>query len=313
MMFGSREAFPYFVCSRCGCLQIEAVPTDLLRHYPDDYYTSARQSSGLMGPSVPSWFLTMDMETISRRVLDLLLGICSLMTSPDIRQDLEVLSSRTIAFYLPQLVENPALKVLDVGCGGGAFLEALHRAGCSHLQGVDAFAQDTVIARSPVEIRKGTLDAIEPAWDIVMFHHAFEHLPNPGETLREVERLLAPDGVCLIRMPVVPNTAWQIYGSNWVHLEAPRHLFIHSHKSLEHLAKQAGLRIVSARCDSNVYQFLGSEQVQRDIAMTQANSIYVNPSQSVFTPLDLLQLRQKTLSVNSEGLGDQVAFILKRA
>ena len=255
----------------------------------------------------------MDMDRIARRVLDLALGISHWSTSPEINTDLASLTQKTLEVYLPQLIENPSLRVLDVGCGGGAFLEALYRAGCSNLLGVDTFVQDKAIARSPVEIHKGALEAIEPPWDIVMFHHAFEHLPNPLETLREVERLLAPGGICLIRMPVIPSTAWQTYEADWVHLEAPRHLFIHSEKSLQFLANEAGLRIVSAQCDSNVYQFLGSEQVKRGIAMTASNSIYVNPSQSIFTPLDLLQFRQKTQTVNLHGTGDQMAFTLKKA
>ena len=312
-MFGSGESFHYVQCNHCECLQIEAVPEDLSRHYPDQYYTSAQRTSGLLGPSIPTWFFTMDMDRIARRVLDLALGISHWTTSPEITTDLANLTQKALGVYLPELVKNPTLRVLDVGCGSGVFLEALYRAGCSNLLGVDAFVQDKAIARSPVEIHKGALESVEPTWDIVMFHHAFEHLPNPLETLRKVEKLLAPDGICLIRMPVVPSTAWQAYGVDWVHLEAPRHLFIHSEKSLQHLADEAGLRIISAQCDSNVYQFLGSEQVKRGIAMTASNSIYVNPSQSIFTPLDLLQLRQKTQAVNSHGTGDQMAFKLQKA
>ena len=37
MMYGTREAFGYFECSSCGCLQIAEVPADLARFYPADY------------------------------------------------------------------------------------------------------------------------------------------------------------------------------------------------------------------------------------------------------------------------------------
>ena len=41
MMFGTREPFEYVECTRCGCVQIAAVPPDLGRHYPPDYYSLA--------------------------------------------------------------------------------------------------------------------------------------------------------------------------------------------------------------------------------------------------------------------------------
>jgi hypothetical protein len=39
MQLGLREEFEYFECSKCGCLQIEEVPLDLSKYYPDNYYS----------------------------------------------------------------------------------------------------------------------------------------------------------------------------------------------------------------------------------------------------------------------------------
>ena len=41
MLFGTRETFPYLRCPTCRALRIEAVPTDLARHYPPDYYANS--------------------------------------------------------------------------------------------------------------------------------------------------------------------------------------------------------------------------------------------------------------------------------
>ena len=81
----------------------------------------------------------------------------------------------------------------------------------------------------------------------------------------------------------------------------------------DNLTKQAGLRVVDTRCDSKVYQFFDSEQLKRNIAKTEHNSIYVNPEQSIFTPLDLLQYREKATAANRAGSGDQVAYFLQHA
>ena len=39
MLIGLRETFEYFLCSSRGCLQIAAVPSNLSKYYPQDYYS----------------------------------------------------------------------------------------------------------------------------------------------------------------------------------------------------------------------------------------------------------------------------------
>ena len=44
-MYGSGEAFDYFQCAGCGCLQINAVPEDLGRYYESGYYSFKQPGS----------------------------------------------------------------------------------------------------------------------------------------------------------------------------------------------------------------------------------------------------------------------------
>ena len=39
MMFGFRDKFIYFECSKCSCLQIEKIPENMGKYYPSDYYS----------------------------------------------------------------------------------------------------------------------------------------------------------------------------------------------------------------------------------------------------------------------------------
>jgi hypothetical protein len=68
MMFGTRERFPYFKCSSCGCLQISKVPHDLARHYPPGGYYSFRVTLP-ESPPLPSW-----KRALKARRLDAALG-----------------------------------------------------------------------------------------------------------------------------------------------------------------------------------------------------------------------------------------------
>ena len=51
------------------------------------------------------------------------------------RTEIESLGQKAISFYLPELLNNPQAKVLDVGCGSGGFLEEIKRMGCTALGG----------------------------------------------------------------------------------------------------------------------------------------------------------------------------------
>lgn len=39
MMFGFRDEFAYFECSKCDCLQITEIPKNIGKHYPTNYYS----------------------------------------------------------------------------------------------------------------------------------------------------------------------------------------------------------------------------------------------------------------------------------
>src|SRR5256885_2327700 len=90
----------------------------------------------------------------------------------------------------------------------------------------------------PAPVAASELDG---SWNMVMFNHSFEHLPEPVQVLRRVARLLSPDGVCVIRIPVAGSYAWRRYREDWVQLDAPRHLFLHTTASLGKAAAAARL------------------------------------------------------------------------
>ena len=45
MMFGYRDEFTYFECSKCGCLQIAKIPQNMGKYYPAKYYSFKKGKS----------------------------------------------------------------------------------------------------------------------------------------------------------------------------------------------------------------------------------------------------------------------------
>jgi hypothetical protein len=142
-----------------------------------------------------------------------------------------------------------------------------------------------------------------------MMNHSFEHMPNQANVLNSLKPILAKGAKVLIRMPVV-NEAFYQYRENWVQIDAPRHLGIHSVKSFKLLAQTCGYDILEVFYDSTSFQFTGSEQNRADIAFFEPTSLKINPEKSIFKAEQLIEFEKKAVEYNSAGKGDQAGFIL---
>lgn len=147
-------------------------------------------------------------------------------------------------------------------------------------------------------------------FDLIMLHHALEHVVNPAETLQQAGKILRTGGQLLIRVPVA-GAAWKRYGANWIQLDPPRHIFLPTVKSMEVLAARAGLRFGQVVFDSTEFQFWGSEQYLRDIPLRDARS-----QLSLLKRLRAFRMmkkqREEANGLNAKGEGDSACFHLHK-
>lgn len=299
MMFGTRELFPYLECRSCGCIQIARIPDDLDRHYPVDYYSFSAPD----GPRPGSLTRTLLHHRNRHEVLATgLLGrvVARIRPAPLLRS-------------LRPAGVGPESRILDVGSGSGRLVRELRQAGFSRALGIDPYLEAAPEEDGDGPVLRRSLAEMEPEWDLIMFHHAFEHVPDPLETLRHCTRLLGPKGTCLIRMPNARSEAWRRYGVDWVQLDPPRHLHVHTPESLRRLAARAGLELQRVVHDSTEFQFWGSEQYRRDVPLLDPASHAVDPSLSMFSRNQIRRFKKEARALNARGEGDQAAFYLGRA
>jgi len=296
-MFGFRDVFQYLECDGCGCLQLLNVPQNMGRYYPSGYPEFCTIEA-------PSNVLQRIRHYVrKRRNQGFLEGAGWL----------ERLLARRYAYpQLTALARTRATRqarILDVGCGSGRVLLDLKELGYQNVLGVDLFIPQPIDYGNGVRVVKGRLeDLAGTTWDVIMFHHSFEHMPNPARVLRVTADLLAPGGHCLIRIPLL-GWAWEHYGVNWVQLDAPRHLFLHTEKSFQLLVCGDGLRVHEVRYDSTEYQFWVSELYTRNVAQA---SVDMTRPQAMFSQSKLRRFRAQAARLNAEGRGDQAAFDLVR-
>ncbi len=301
MMFGTQERFPYIECAACGCLQIARIPEDMSAHYPaETYYSFADEPPASTGTGVMGGIRTArDRFAVTGKGFVGRIGL-ALKPADDLRA-------------LQPLPVTQASRILDVGCGAGTLLMRLFRIGYRNVTGIDPFLEADRASPDGPSLLRRTIHEVEREWDLIMFHHSFEHLPDPLATLRSVARHLAPDGVCLIRMPTTSSDAWREYGTDWVQLDAPRHLHIHSVESIGRLAERAGMVVDSVEYDSTAFQFWGSEQYRRGIPLMAPNSYAVAPDESIFSAGEIRRFARRARRLNGERRGDAAAFYLRRA
>jgi len=296
MMYGTRESFDYVQCADCLCLQIEHIPDDLARHYEGGYY-SYRKAARRSHP-VKRWAgRARDRHAVFGGGP---VGAALLRRSPVVElQSLRPLKLRADT------------RVLDVGCGAGDLVFALGELGLQKAGGIDPYIPQDVTYDNGVTVRKRELSQVEGTWDVIMFHHSFEHLVDPVQVLKRAAQLLPPGGQCLLRVPTVSSHAWRHYGVDWVQLDAPRHLYLFAHESIAHLAKVCGFELQDIVHDATAFQFWGSEQYRRDIPLHDERSHPRSPG-TLFTPSQIAAWQRQSAELNTRREGDQAAFYLRR-
>lgn len=295
-MMGSGDAFDYFQCPVCGCLQINEVPANLSDYYSGGYY-SYRRMKRLEHAPLRRWGDTHRVNHAFGNG-DLIGFLFNAVAKP-----LE---------YVPWVIGagiNRSARVLDVGCGQGRLLLRMALGGFSSLTGIDPFIEQDIHYANGVTILKQDLQqhsTTGQVYDCIMLHHSFEHMPNQAEALHAAAKLLTPGGSIVLRIPLSDSYAWEHYRENWVQLDAPRHLYLHSRHSIALLAKQCGLRIDKVIDDSSQFQFTGSELYRHGIPLNADKR-----KRKIFNRAQLREFSQQAKQLNAAGRGDQAVFYLR--
>ena len=202
--------------------------------------------------------------------------------------------------------------ILDVGCGKGILLHKMKESGFENVLGIDPFIDDTISYPNGLKILKKDFNELDGKFDFIMFNHSFEHMENPLEVMKQSNRLLNKNKFLLLRIPVADSYAFKHYRENWCSLDAPRHLFLHTKKSIELLAKQSGFEIKKINYDSRSWQLWGSEQYSKNISLMDERSYYINPKKSIFTKNEIDEFEKRVIELNKNGEGDQAEFYLQK-
>jgi SAM-dependent methyltransferase len=300
MMFGTRDEFLYFECPCCGCVQLADIPEDLSAYYPDIYYSHAKPKHDKTNNSFKKfyksrWYLhSIGKKNIVGALRSYFHG------APEFSE------------WFRKLGIDFNASILDVGCGSGSLLVNIWQCGFENSHGVDPFLPEDIYYKGGLHIEARDISELSGQYDYIMLHHSFEHMPEPVKTFETLYMMLTQRGKLLVRIPVADSFAWREYRENWVQLDPPRHLFLHTEKSMRALASKAGFEIESIVYDSTDFQFWGSEEYRKGIARYAKNSYTVDPEGSIFSRADIKEFRKRAEQLNAQQDGDQACYYFIR-
>lgn len=140
--------------------------------------------------------------------------------------------------HFPARRPAPGARVLDYGCGNGAWLNAFQYCGWETF-GIEsstdaAFASHTRLTAVPSD----------PQFDLVIVYQVLQRLSQPLDTLRQLSGALRPGGYCLVSVPRLDALAVHRDVSYCLH---PRkNIVAFTEACLRGLLARAGLEVVAA-------------------------------------------------------------------
>lgn len=292
-MYGTGERFRYYECGHCGCIAIATVPDDLGRYYPSSYYSLAELRNGRLRRAARVAAARRHLLG-DRRLLGRLASAAGLMPE--------------FVDWLKRSGVTSGDRILDVGSGSGRHVRNIAEAGYSDVTGVEPHTDMDRDLGAGARVLAGGLERASGSYRLIMFHHSFEHLADPRSALRRAASLLAPGGTVLLRLPLAGSYAWRTYGVHWAQFDAPRHLYLHTKKSVGILTHDVGLRISETVYDSTSFQFWGSELYRRGAALIEASG---KRNGGPGGPVRRWRLNRQARALNAAEEGDQAAFYLR--
>ncbi|HEY3189867.1 MAG TPA: class I SAM-dependent methyltransferase, partial [Solirubrobacteraceae bacterium] len=145
----------------------------------------------------------------------------------------------------------PGGRLVEVGAGYGAFLQAASAAGYD-ASGIEMDPISCEFIERELGLPVVNTTDIDGAlrrggpYDVIALWHVIEHLTDWRATLSAVAETLSPGGIVVMAAPNPAALQFRVMGRRWVHLDAPRHLQLIPIDVLLARATELGLRALEA-------------------------------------------------------------------
>ena len=125
--------------------------------------------------------------------------------------------------------------LLDIGAGTGDFLLVAKQNGWNAI-GIEPSEKAKAIAQQKgVELKSNLSEFQDHSFDLITMWHVLEHVPNLENQIKELQRLLKPNGSIIIAVPNFKSFDANYYQEFWAAYDVPRHLWHFSKTAIQKL------------------------------------------------------------------------------
>jgi SAM-dependent methyltransferase len=220
---GTPGKFDIVTCSVCGFVYLNPRPpeNDSIKLYPRQYYSFLKWNEEVN--FVRAFYRKIKWRALSRFNLTRFPGV-------------------------PKFMEKG--RILDFGCGSGEILGILKRVGWE-TYGIEINNEAAEYARSrDLKVYSQELKSIgfpDGHFDVIRISSVLEHLYDAPQILKEFHRILKNEGQLLVICPNFESFSSRLFKERWFHLDAPRHLYHFTPKSLSRFLNDHRFQIISIR------------------------------------------------------------------
>ena len=134
-------------------------------------------------------------------------------------------------------------KLLDIGAGTGDFLLTAKEKGWITI-GIEPSEKAKAIAvKKGVEFSSSTEELESHTFDVITMWHVLEHVPNLENQIKELKRLVKPNGTIIIAVPNFKSFDAKYYGKFWAAYDVPIHFWHFSKTAIKLLFEKEEIKL----------------------------------------------------------------------
>lgn len=275
MLHGLPGEFGLVKCRACGLMRTDPRPSreSIGYYYPDSYGPHRPATGGDLPVSGPPTIRSRFLGRIARFLY----------------RDVFVFHNETVPVLPPG-------RMLEVGCGTGAFLRKMKEKGWE-VEGVEFSARAAATARSSgYAVRTGMLEDLpdpDGKYDLTVLWMVLEHLYDPALGLRKLRRWVSPGGWLAFSVPDAGSLEFRLFREHWYALQLPTHLYHFTPGTARLLLERCGWRverIFHQRTVSNLVGSLGYLLPDRGPVGGLARTLRRYPERGGWAPYGLFPL-----------------------